>query len=420
MDSKTFLMFALPVFLGPIFIDLAVGLFRKKSNYRANDLMTNLSLSMLSTLVGIAAAAVTLGGYAFIYNEYALFVFENDRLFTWLVALMTYDFLYYWTHRAHHSIALLWVAHVVHHSGEDMNFGLSLRQSFFSELTMWVFFLPMALLGISPEIYLIVTAVQLVYQYLIHNTYVGCLSSFEKILVTPSQHRVHHGWNRIYIDKNYGNIFVFWDRLFGTYQPEIDAEPPLYGLYSGVKSWNPLTINFKYLQELVSLVGHSRGVDKVRVLIMGPGWQPTSLPVDLQRGSGNNISTAADRKYDPKISLTSNGYGLFQLLMSFVLFASLLWAMENLNSVEIATSVGFIFGTAFMIGGLLDRRTWFWHFEIFRLAALACLLLVGVLLEQQSILKVAVVLGLYCGVSLLYLFCFRLDFNRAMRCQLSN
>lgn len=413
-------MFAIPVFLAPILVDLAVGWIRKKSSYRANDLITNLSLSMLSTLVSVIAAIVTLGIYVYLYNEYALFEFRSGRTLNWLFAVVAYDFLYYWTHRAHHRIAMLWAVHVVHHSGEDMNFGLSLRQSVFSEFTMWIFFLPMALLGIAPEIYLGVTALQLIYQYSIHNTYVGHLGWLEKILVTPSQHRVHHGWNRLYIDKNFGNVLVLWDRLFGTYQPEMSTDPVVYGLRDAVKSWNPLTINFHYLQKLASKVRFSRGVDRVLALIKEPDWQPAYLPTGSLRQGDKDVSPVAWSKYDAKIAPTISGYCLFQFLMTFILLVALLGTIENIKSGEIVISAGFLFWTAFAMGALLDGRAWFWYAEIFRWVALSCLFFGGVLLGQQPAIELAVFLGLYCGISLLYLSCFRLKFPRTTHYQLSN
>lgn len=407
-------MFAIPIFFGPILIDLIVGQIRGRSNYRASDLTTNLSLSMFSTLVGVAATAFTLGAYIYLHKEHALFELKTDSALTWVIAFVVYDFIYYCTHRAHHRVALLWAAHVVHHSGEDMNFGLALRQSVLSELTMGVFFLPMAVLGIAPEVYLGITALQLIYQYSIHNTYVGHLGVLERIFVTPSQHRVHHGCNRLYLDKNYGNVLVVWDRLLGTYQPELAAHPPVYGLREGVKSWNPLTINFQFLQKLLGKAKHSRGIrDKVRTLVKPPDWLPGYVLADPFRHGDEDMPSARFRKYDPKISPAAFGYVLFQFFMTFAAFVGLLWMAQDLQPVQIAALAGIIFVTALVIAGIQNGSAWFWHAELARLVAIAAAVLWGVMQKQLVGVTPAVFLEVYCAISLLYLFRFRLHFHPA-------
>lgn len=413
MDTKMLVMFAVPVFFGPILIDLLVGKLQKRSRYRANDLTTNLSLSMLSTLVGLAATVATVGIYVYLHKEFALFGLATDHMATWLLAFIVYDLLYYCAHRAHHRVALLWAAHVVHHSGEDMNFGLALRQSVFSELTVWIFLLPLAVLGIAPEVYLAVAAFQLVYQYSLHNTYIGNLGWLEKIFITPSQHRVHHGRNHQYIDKNYGNVLVIWDRLFGTYQRELPEYPVAYGLRDGVKSWNPLTVNFQYLGKLATKVRRSHGIgDKFRALVREPEWLPAYLPSEQFKSGDEDVPSRVFRKYNPVISRITARYSLFQFLAIFAAFVALLWTVDELQPLHISILAGFIAITAVVTGGIFEGRNWAWPVDFARIVLLALLLMVTTWGEFPGALP-PIMIATYCGISMAYLFGFRRFFHES-------
>lgn len=372
MDMKTYVLLGLPLFFAPVALDLAAARLQGTRRYRLNDLLTNLSLALLGILVGLAITGATLWAYTALYRHAPLKLAAGS-LAAWVLGFLAYDFLYYWGHRAHHEVAVLWAFHSVHHSGEDMNFGLALRQSLFGEATSWPFFIPMALLGIAPEVYLGVAGLQLLYQYTLHNTYVPALGGVERLLVTPSQHRVHHSRNRPYLDKNYGNILVLWDRLFGSYQPERAEHPPVYGVRHGVRSFNPLTVNLLPFVELLRKVRACRHpLDGLLCLVKGPAWRPASLSPERYTEADDGPS-ATFRRYDPPLPARVAGYCVAQCAALFALCAWLMWNLGAQGGLALGGCGVLIAANALTLGGLLEGRSGFWRAELVRLAGVALL-----------------------------------------------
>jgi hypothetical protein len=196
-----------------------------------------------------------------------------DTWYGWLIAIVFFDFCDYWLHRMGHECAVMWAAHVVHHQSQHFNFSTALRQESTVALIGWVFYLPMAVLGVPPEQFAIAGLVVLLYQFWIHTEHVGKLGWFDRIFSSPSNHRVHHAVNDQYLDKNYGGMLVIWDRLFGTFAEEEEA--CVYGTRSPLRSWNPV---WAIAAEYAALVRTARGLpswaDKLRVFVKHPGWHP--------------------------------------------------------------------------------------------------------------------------------------------------
>src|SRR6185503_10155831 len=180
-------------------------------------------------VTGIFSKFVFLGIYVAIYDRLRLASLPADAVWVWLVGLLVYDFLYYWHHRLGHEMAVLWAAHVVHHQSEDYNLSTALRQTSSGFLLGWIFYVPMALAGFPPLVFVVVGLIDLLYQYWIHTEVIGRLGWFDRVFASPSNHRVHHAVNDRYLDKNYGGILILWDRMFGTFADEDDAEPVVYG-----------------------------------------------------------------------------------------------------------------------------------------------------------------------------------------------
>ena len=168
----------------------------------------------------------------------------------WIGALLAYDFCYYWLHRAGHRVAVLWAAHVVHHQSEDYNLSTALRQTSSGFLFGWIFYLPLAVAGVPPLVFGTVALIDLLYQFWVHTQQVGKLGWFDRWFCSPSNHRVHHAVNERYLDKNYGGILIVWDRLFGTFAEEDDAEPCVYGTRAPLRSWNPVWANLQVYRDL--------------------------------------------------------------------------------------------------------------------------------------------------------------------------
>jgi alkylglycerol monooxygenase len=277
------IVFATPVFLFLIALEYAwscrAGARVPASRaYRINDAISSISLGILSQVSGVLSKALTVGIYAAVFHAVALF---PDMAFwsTWygvVLALVFYDFCYYWLHRAGHEVALFWAAHVVHHQSQHYNLSTALRQTSSGALFGWIFYLPMALAGVPPMIFGIVALIDLLYQFWVHTEQIGKLGWFDRVFCSPSNHRVHHAVNDRYVDKNYGGILMLWDRWFGSFREE--SEPCVYGTRSPLNSWDPVWANAEVYWGLARASWMTpRWGDKLRVWFMPPGWQPTDL-----------------------------------------------------------------------------------------------------------------------------------------------
>lgn len=280
MTSSQIIVLATPVFLLLIGLEFAIGRARGRNTYRLADAVTSIGLGMLSQISAVFTRLLRVGIYTAVYGVFALFPDAAlwDHWAGWLLALLFYDFCYYWHHRLGHESAVLWAAHVVHHQSEDYNLSTALRQTSSGALLGWIFYVPMAVIGVPPWLFAIVALVDLLYQYWIHTQQIGRLGWFDRVFASPSNHRVHHAVNDAYLDKNYGGILIVWDRLFGSFQDEDPDNPCVYGTRKPLRSWDPLWAN---LEVYAALARDSWGArswgDKLRVWLKPPGWRPADL-----------------------------------------------------------------------------------------------------------------------------------------------
>jgi alkylglycerol monooxygenase len=229
-----FIIYAIPIFFLLIAIELIAEKWRKTNYYRTNDAINSLSAGVLSQMTGLLKKLIPFTLYLMVFEHIQLFTLPN-QWWVWLFAFVAYDFLYYWNHRLGHEINLLWAAHVVHHSSEEYNLTTALRQSSGS-IVSWVFYLPLAIIGVDPVVLISVGSLNLIYQFWVHTRHIPKLGWYELFFVTPSNHRVHHAQNQIYLDRNYGGVFIIWDRIFGTFQEELDTQKPVYGIRKALQS----------------------------------------------------------------------------------------------------------------------------------------------------------------------------------------
>ena len=208
---------ATPFFFGLMLLEYLWGRARGRNTYRLNDTIASLSLGVLSQLSNLFTTALRVGIYALAFEHVALVTLPADSALVWLLAIVCYDFCYYWQHRAGHESAIFWAAHVAHHQSQEFNLSTALRQTSTGALTGWIFYLPMAVAGIPPVVFGAVALIDLLYQYWIHTEHIGRLGWLDRVLATPSNHRVHHAINDRYLDRNYGGILILWDRWFGTF-----------------------------------------------------------------------------------------------------------------------------------------------------------------------------------------------------------
>ena len=273
--KTNYIALSVPIFFLLIGIELAYTFYKKLKYYRLNDSIANLHQGIGSQLVGLFGKSVLFLGYLYIFEHWRLFEIPNT-IWTWIVLFIGVDFFYYWFHRMSHQINALWAAHIVHHQSEEYNLTVALRQSWFQGWFSWVFYLPLALIGFDPIIFLTLSSFNTLYQFWIHTRTIKSMGFLEYILNTPSHHRVHHGSNPKYIDKNHAGTLIIWDRMFGTFQKE--EEEVYYGITKPLASWNPVWANIHYWKDLIETAKKSDSIsDKIRVFVKPPGWFPEKL-----------------------------------------------------------------------------------------------------------------------------------------------
>lgn len=269
------IVLSIPIFFILIGIELVVERFTHKDLYRLPDAIANLSCGITSQLSGLFLKVLGVGVYLFIAEHFALFKLEPTWWY-WLSLFLLVDFAYYWAHRMSHEVNLFWGGHVVHHQSEEYNLSVALRQSSFQVVWTFGFSLPIAFLGYKTEHFVYVAALNTLYQFWIHTETIGKMGWFEYIFNTPSHHRVHHGRNPKYIDKNHAGSLIIWDKMFGTFQKE--EEKPTYGITKPINSWNAVWANFSHYADMgKDLKRMTSFSDKIKYLFKKPGWLPDYL-----------------------------------------------------------------------------------------------------------------------------------------------
>ena len=304
---------AVPFFLLAILLEFIFGWLKNKNTYRLNDTVSSLFMGSLSTASKIVLIGV--GGAVFyaIETHYALWRMDDSLLITWIFAFVAYDLCYYCFHRIGHERQIFWASHVAHHQSEDYNLSTALRQTSSSFLLNWIFYVPLFLIGVPAKVFVSVASVNLIYQFWVHSQHIPKLGWYELFFVSPSNHRVHHATNDIYIDKNYGGVFIIWDRMFGTFQEEQDDEPCVYGIRGPIRSFNPLWANIHiYLGIAKDFFRTKKFKDKLHVLVARTGWQPEDV---AKKFPSKEYNPKTYIKFDPIVSKLISFYGFLQLIV---------------------------------------------------------------------------------------------------------
>lgn len=269
---------AIPFFFLLIGVEIWVAHRRGLKVYRLNDALADLGTGVLQQVFGLALRAFTAAAYVAVYDRLALLELSPDSVVTWVTCFLAVDCCYYWFHRASHQVNFLWAAHVVHHQSDEYNLAVALRQSALQPGFSWVFYLPLAVLGFPPLVTFVVIAFNTLYQFWIHTRLIDRMGFWESFLNTPSHHRVHHGRNLQYIDRNHAGMLIIWDKLFGTFEPE--GEPVIYGITRPLRSWNALWANVHPWRDLVAQARRTpQALHKLQLWFMRPGWSaPGTIP----------------------------------------------------------------------------------------------------------------------------------------------
>ena len=259
----------LPIIYGMIALEAAFSALTNKSFYRLNDTLCTAGLLIGNILIGSAAKGLSFAIHIFLYQFRVIDLANLIPLWLmWILAFVLIDFVFYIYHRLSHRVRLLWAIHMSHHSSEEMNFAVSLRQAWFAPLSKLPFFAVLPLLGMDPTIVVIAGVISTLWGVVGHTQIVDKLGPLELIFNTPSHHRVHHGANKEYIDKNYGNLFIIWDKMFGTFEPE--QAPVKYGLVNNVNTFNPVKITFMGWGAILRDIRKAKSAKEALLLIFGP------------------------------------------------------------------------------------------------------------------------------------------------------
>ena len=360
---------SIPLFFILIGIELLASRVLHRSVYAFADTLADLGCGIIEQLFSALVKTALFAAYLWIYANGRLFELSETSWLVFGATFIAVDFFYYWFHRTSHEIGALWAAHSVHHQSEEYNLAVALRQGSFQGLFSWAFYLPLALVGVPPEVFITCSALNTLYQFWIHTRLIGKLGPVEWIFNTPSHHRVHHARNPRYIDRNHAGVLIIWDRMFGTFVEEQDE--PVYGVVKPLRSVNPLWANFATWKDLFAVAARAPSfTDRGRVFLAAPGWRPAEL-------GGPHIPPEVSRPKDaPEPVPVSRGLGAW-VFANFVLMLLLAAAaLRRYAALDLPTFCGIaavVTLSLVVLSGLLERKAWARPAEGVRLVALAAL-----------------------------------------------
>ncbi|MDB3862427.1 sterol desaturase family protein [Flavobacteriaceae bacterium] len=358
------LLWAIPGFFILVIFEIAYGHFTKKQTYTLMDTLASLSSGMTNIIKDVLGLGLILVSYPFVLKHLS-FIELKSTTGIYIIAFIAIDFASYWIHRLNHKINLFWNQHLIHHSSEEFNLACALRQSI-SNLVGFsaLFLIPAAFLGIPTKVILTLSPLHLFAQFWYHTRHIGKLGLLEYILVTPSQHRVHHAINTIYLDKNLAAIFCVWDRIFGTFQEELDSEPPIYGTLKPAQSWNPIWINFQHFSILFRDAWYTKNWrSKFKIWFMATGWRPQDVMDRFPLISRDSIPAL---KYNPNYSKTWKIIALFHF--SFLVYL-LIFLLGRFDALETSFHLSYgilLMSSIFGFTALMDFHSWAPLFEQLR------------------------------------------------------
>ncbi|WP_343487778.1 sterol desaturase family protein [Allomuricauda sp. d1] len=359
------LLYAIPFFVGLVLIEILYGHFVKDQKHNVMDTVSSLSSGLTNIIKDSLGLVLVLVSYPFLVENLALFEIKATWL-VWVIAFIAIDFAGYWNHRLSHHVNIFWNQHVIHHSSEEFNLACALRQSISNVVGYFALMLiPAAILGVPNEIIAILAPIHLFAQFWYHTQHIGKMGWLEYVIVTPSQHRVHHAINPEYIDKNLGQILCVWDRMFGTFQEELDEVPPQYGVLKPAATWNPILINFQHVWRLmVDAWRTNNWWDKLRIWFMPTGWRPSDVAEKYPIKKIENVYNF--KKYMPAASNALKGYAIFQLLFNTFLMLFMFYNYSEIGFNGLLLFGAFVFMGIFGYTTLMDKKSYALWIEILR------------------------------------------------------
>lgn len=362
------LLVAMPIFLALVLFEKWYGWVKGNDTVRTMDMVSSLTSGVTNVTKDVLGLSIIIISYGWMLKRLAV-VHITDGFFTYLIAFLVLDFAGYWTHRIAHEYNFFWNSHIIHHSSEEFNLACALRQNISGFVKMFtILLLPAALLGVPEKVIAIVAPLHLFAQFWYHTRHIGKMGFLEKIIVTPSHHRVHHAINKEYLDKNYGQIFIFWDKWFGSFQEELATVKPVYGITRPAATWNPIRINFQHLWLLITDAWRTQSrQDKFRIWLMPTGWRPPDVEVRYPVRKIEDVYHF--EKYAPAASCALKAWLILQLLFLFCFIIYFFGNIAAIGSPGIFIYGGFIFLYVYAFMELADRNPYALVWEILKGAA---------------------------------------------------
>ena len=347
------LLIAMPAFLLLVLFEKWYGWCKGKDTVRNMDMISSLSSGVTNVTKDVLGLAIALISYEWLVNKVAI-THINTGWLTYLIVFIVLDFAGYSVHALDHRVNFFWNSHIIHHSSEEFNLACALRQSVSVFVRLFVILLiPAALLGIDAKVIAVVAPLHLFAQFWYHTQHIGKMGFLEKIIVTPSHHRVHHALNKEYIDKNYGQIFIFWDKIFGTFQEELPDVKPVYGITRPVRTWNPIKINFMHLWLMIKDAWNTKNIkDKFRIWFMPTGWRPEDV---AEKYPVYKIEDAYNfEKYDTQSSMMLSVWSWVQLTLLLLFISYLFGNIAYIGKPNIFIYGAFVFVMVYAFTELMD------------------------------------------------------------------
>ncbi len=389
------------VFIGGLIIEFVLIRLLKKNYFSSTFLTINLSIAFLQQFTDVLSKVIFITAFIFVQQHYSIqqllgwepirvsnpfSPFNPVMLINYIFVLVVADFCQYWLHRLSHEVNILWAGHITHHSNNEYNFGVALRQNALENIYTWVFFLPLAFLGVPWQMFVAAYGVSLIWQFLVHTRLISRLGFLELFMSTPSHHRVHHGKNPQYIDKNYGAFFIVWDKLFGTFEPEIEEVE--YGITKPLDSQNPLWSSVHHHVSIYKTIITEKRWDNQLKWILG---RPSKIYGDMPVGETNDIVFVPQP--EKKIYVFINF-----LLVAVAGFLLINYYQQQKNLLIYLGALAFVIISFSIFSALLENKRWADYAEVSRLILIG---LAGVLLcFSQQLFYVGIICALAAGLLL--------------------
>jgi len=364
------IVLSIPIFFFLIGIEIIYDRITHKNLYRMNDAVSNISCGIFEQITGVFAKVITVALYDLLYQHYRFFTIPNSWI--WLVVLFFgIDLAYYWAHRMSHQINVFWVGHVVHHQSEEYNLSVALRQGALQKIFTAFFYLPLALVGFNTYWFIFLGAFNTLYQFWIHTEAIKKLGFLERFMNTPSHHRVHHGRNPKYIDRNHAGVFIIWDKMFGTFQKE--EEHPVYGITTPTQCWDPVTAHWRPFSNLWAdwkMIPEWKY--KFQLLFMKPGWLPEKYGGYREP---KEVFPESYQKFETKLNHQMSWYLLVHFMLILTGTSFFLFGLSGFSVSQQILFTVLITLSVMTTGFLFERKSWALYTELIRLILVSSVLI---------------------------------------------